>query len=557
MASSAAFNDDNATFMQDTIDINLLLTNEKISNTSSDGSYGSPSISQTPNNSTPTDKKIAVTGIKREQVLSNDPLLDHLNSPPPNEPEDEYPPVGFSHEVPKTAPIPRYPIVDPYVSSNETIKQKQPVDKIDVLAENFIRTCRIQPIPLAAVPFDVAGLSILVSASAWSSVVSFTAKLCRNETPILENNKLNIVFQYRFEGLFRMKLYDDLLHEVGEILTDEELKLQSHITTSVNKPSDLNNKHCLSFSLRLYIVEVKLMTGRSQEALEHLSRMRRWLQQEIKSDTANPLEYWLWQVKLHEVNAHIRLRNWKVVTQELKSLIDETQIRWIATPDSDVAVKLDWMKAQIVLLMRLSRVLLQLGDVKSSTHYFDEASRIYAFNIGKDNSLQQLLLLSQALLLFSTDQYPAAADVLSKIIDAESQSVSTVSHFSGQSQEAQQFFESSPLLPIQSSSSGIAYAAICMQDLTDDFVITSAINNFAICALYRKNISEAVVRLENLIRVHPVRFMTDPVIFNLCTLYDLTFSPDVSTSKKKMLQKVALKYHIEDPMVHWRSFRLN
>jgi hypothetical protein len=88
--------------------------------------------------------------------------------------------------------------------------------------------------------------------------------------------------------------------------------------------------------------------------------MRRWLQQEMERDAANELEYWLWQVKLLEVNAHIRLRNWKVVTQELKALIDETQLRWVAA-GNDSAVKLDWMKAQIVLLMRLSRVLLQVS----------------------------------------------------------------------------------------------------------------------------------------------------------------------------------------------------
>jgi len=107
-------------------------------------SYGSPSNSQT-NNSTPTDKKAAVTGIKREQVLNNDPLLDPSNSPAPsNEPEDEYPPV-VTYEAPKIAAIPRYLIqqsVDPYLSPNESTKPKQHVDKIDGLAESFIRTCR-------------------------------------------------------------------------------------------------------------------------------------------------------------------------------------------------------------------------------------------------------------------------------------------------------------------------------------------------------------------------------------------------------------------------------
>ena len=45
--------------------------------------------------------------------------------------------------------------------------------------------------------------------------------------------------------------------------------------------------------------------------------------------------------------------------QELKSLIDEAQERY-AKEQLDQAVKMDLMQAQIVLLTRLSRVLLQV-----------------------------------------------------------------------------------------------------------------------------------------------------------------------------------------------------
>ena len=45
--------------------------------------------------------------------------------------------------------------------------------------------------------------------------------------------------------------------------------------------------------------------------------------------------------------------------QELKALIDEAQERY-AKEELDQAVKMDLMQAQIVLLTRLSRVLLQV-----------------------------------------------------------------------------------------------------------------------------------------------------------------------------------------------------
>jgi hypothetical protein len=84
-----------------------------------------------------------------------------------------------------------------------------------------------------------------------------------------------------------------------------------------------------------------------------------------------------------------------------------------------------------------------------------------------------------------------------------------------------------------------------------------AVNNLAICSLYVKQIRQAITRLEQLILQDPARYMIDPVVFNLCTLYDLSYAPETSATKKKLLQRVASEYHMDDPILHWRSFRLN
>jgi hypothetical protein len=70
-------------------------------------------------------------------------------------------------------------------------------------------------------------------------------------------------------------------------------------------------------------------------------------------------------------------------------------------------------------------------------------------------------------------------------------------------------------------------------------------------------VNQAVLKLENHILNDPTNNMKDPIVFNLCSLYDLSFSPDVSTNKKKVLQKVAGKFFVDDPLLHWKSFRLN
>jgi hypothetical protein len=82
-----------------------------------------------------------------------------------------------------------------------------------------------------------------------------------------------------------------------------------------------------------------------------------------------------------------------------------------------------------------------------------------------------------------------------------------------------------------------------------------AVNNYSICCMYLKNINEAVKVMEELIQDNPTRYMTDAIVFNLCTMYDLTSSQEISGSKKKTLQQISNMFNVVD--LHWRSFRLN
>jgi hypothetical protein len=89
----------------------------------------------------------------------------------------------------------------------------------------------------------------------------------------------------------------------------------------------------------------------------------------------------------------------------------------------------------------------------------------------------------------------------------------------------------------------------------EDSNLAAATNNFALCSLYLRRIHEAVLKIEELIQDDPSQNLIDPIVFNLCTMYDLSCAPDVSIEKKKALQEIARHYHIED--LHWKSFRLN
>lgn len=111
-------------------------------------------------------------------------------------------------------------------------------------------------------------------------------------------------------------------------------------------------------------------------------------------------------------------------------------------------------------------------------------------------------------------------------------------------------------LPLENLSLGKALLGLLSQS-KDENLYSSSINNYAICCLYLKKNAESIARLEKLIGSNPPKYMTDPVVFNLCTMYDLSYSPDASLTKKKALQKISTKFGLNDPILHWRSFRLN
>ena len=89
----------------------------------------------------------------------------------------------------------------------------------------------------------------------------------------------------------------------------------------------------------------------------------------------------------------------------------------------------------------------------------------------------------------------------------------------------------------------------------EDGLLSTAINNYAVCSLFLKKIDVAMKKLEAFIQDNPSQNLTDPIVFNLCTIYDLNYAPDISTNKKKTLQRVAAAYFIDG--LNWRSFRLN
>ena len=86
-------------------------------------------------------------------------------------------------------------------------------------------------------------------------------------------------------------------------------------------------------------------------------------------------------------------------------------------------------------------------------------------------------------------------------------------------------------------------------------LLDSALNNLSLAMVYSCDVMRGVETLEGLIRKDPRRYMLDVVIFNLCTLYDLSFDAVASAKKKRTLQAVAQRFRLED--IDASSFRMS
>lgn len=123
--------------------------------------------------------------------------------------------------------------------------------------------------------------------------------------------------------------------------------------------------------------------------------------------------------------------------------------------------------------------------------------------------------------------------------------------------EIRGFFRRPSESPVPTSlehSKALLWHITCGAEEFEGNIHAAAINNLSTSLLYLRRINDSISHLESLIQADPVRNMTDPVVFNLTTMYDLSCAHDLSGYKKKVLQSVAAIYHVYD--LSYKSFRL-
>ena len=121
-------------------------------------------------------------------------------------------------------------------------------------------------------PANLNGLQILARSSAWRHVIELSDRVIEAN----EATTISVATRLRLEGLFRLKMFDDLSHEAGQILAAERLKRPQH-----QPAEDLIQNMNKIYAMQLLLAEVKAMTGNGEDAFHELFQLREELMKRI------------------------------------------------------------------------------------------------------------------------------------------------------------------------------------------------------------------------------------------------------------------------------------
>ena len=390
-------------------------------------------------------------------------------------------------------------------------------------------------------------------------------KLSSKDTPIDRESLL--ILSLRLEAMFRLKMFDDLTPEITKLMVH-----LSYLEDEDGREIPATPDH---FALRIGLImidaETQFTIGHGSEALGKLLIQRLTLKncsnnkENEKAAVSNATRrVWNMKLTLSIINMLIRQREWTNAINEMKSLLEEIRNDKKSLDGND---RIDaTSNYEILLSCKITRVLIHMGDIHTGEQYLEMAKK--AFNSkGKssspsslsmnsssnDSTIEDYLVLTGGILLQGKDQYESAMKLFSSVIDSQ---VARNGNITIGDEDLSQLLNSSLSTEDNASDAGNGYVLQFMTEGLFDgtALLAAAVNNYAVCCVFLKKIDVAMKKLENIMQDNPSQNMTDALVFNLCTIYDLSYSPEISANKKKMIQQIAGMYRVEE--INWRSFRL-
>lgn len=418
---------------------------------------------------------------------------------------------------------------------------------------------RKSPVHYESIPKTSLGLKMLVEACAWKQVVELSSILIAQENG---NNMINnftvdipLLLKLRWEGLFHCKMFDEILLEVGK-------EADSIHKVTLDKSNYNSTCNDVSILLHILLSEVKVMTGHADDALRELYKIKEDLlpftsgHETVDNAAKHVL---LRRTNTSIINALIRQRLWRRAISELQIMLESTeklleQLSYQDTSPSILTTRKSLLLTIVALQCRLARTLLQIGARVLSAKYVALARSCVDSNTIECVDIVDHVYFAEGLVAFGYDHYEEAMHIFKSILERliendVSISVTTLSTVD--------VFNRGPDRPVDDlfpDSYQIVEGLPCFA-IEGETLMAAVANNLSICALYLRQLPKAIETLEKLVQYNPVRHLVDPVVFNLCTMYDLSCAPEISATKKRVLQRIAVLYNVHD--LNWRSFRLN
>jgi hypothetical protein len=122
----------------------------------------------------------------------------------------------------------------------------------EMMMHTFISKCKKFPMDTNAVPAN-ALIQTFALSSAWKQVVDLSSKVNDTKT----SSAISVTTRLRLEGLYRLKMFDDLSSEAGNVLVAERARF---VVMQKDSEAYIQCSNTM-YALRLLLAEVKAMTG--------------------------------------------------------------------------------------------------------------------------------------------------------------------------------------------------------------------------------------------------------------------------------------------------------
>lgn len=298
-------------------------------------------------------------------------------------------------------------------------------------ADKFFEECRVNPLDYRnCVPSNLVGMRMCAKSRCWKHVIDISSSILDGKSGleyIVTSNKLNDgsskklvlspVLSLRLEGLFRLQMFDEVIEEIHNTITSATSLLSpeslstagatastrtSTFGGNVNMGLLSNPKYASVLSmtdfntqmiLNMLLIEVRLLTGRSEDALQELYAIREQVYVDVDSVANASVEmsppevqlclekfYWFWTVSCTILSTICRQRQWRLAVTEFTKMITEIQkLSNIISFNKDMSTNRNDLSAlttlhnniilaEITIRCRLCRLLCQMGAIHPATN---------------------------------------------------------------------------------------------------------------------------------------------------------------------------------------------